>query len=80
MCPIDTNMVNVDLLNRNQIQWLNQYHEEVRTILTPALKDPKVLAWLFRKTKPVVHNSSSSSSSSSSSKRSKTGNEQNFAM
>jgi Xaa-Pro aminopeptidase len=37
MCPIDLNLVKKELLNREEIEWLNAYHTKVGTDLSPLL-------------------------------------------
>lgn len=54
MCPIETKLIDVSLMNQKQIDWLNNYHCDVKEALTPLLQqEPKVLEWLIRKTQPL---------------------------
>jgi len=52
--PIDTNCINVDMLNESERKWLDEYHQQVEEKLTPLLSDdPNALAWLQRKCRPL---------------------------
>ena len=54
MCPIETKLIDVTVLSRKQLKWLNDYHCEVREALAPRLKDNAVvLEWLMRKTEAI---------------------------
>lgn len=54
MCPIETKLIDVSLMNQKQIDWLNDYHRDVKEALAPLLQqEPKVLEWLIRKTQPL---------------------------
>ena len=49
LCPIQTRLVEVELLTPDERAWLNAYHDEVREKLTPLLEsqgDSLALAWL----------------------------------
>lgn len=52
LCPIDTRLVQTDLLTQPEKDWLNAYHQKVRDELSPrvagAAKD-----WLLRRTQPI---------------------------
>ena len=50
--PIDTRLIETKLLTAEEITWLNAYHKEVRTKLTPLL-DSATKAWLKTATAPV---------------------------
>ncbi|MEA3558221.1 MAG: aminopeptidase P family protein [Candidatus Thermoplasmatota archaeon] len=39
MCPIDLNLVDMDLLNEEERTWLNEYHKEIYARLSPLLDD-----------------------------------------
>jgi len=45
MAPIDLNLVDVDMLTKQEKQWLNNYHEEVFYKLAKYL-DKSEKAWL----------------------------------
>ncbi len=46
-CPIDTGLIDKNILEDKQIEWLNNYHQLVWQMLGPKLhKDTKTQAWL----------------------------------
>lgn len=51
-CPIDTRCIEKDLLDENEIAWLNRYHEGVRDKLL-AFVPEHVKNWLIRRTEPL---------------------------
>ena len=51
-CPIDTRCIEKDLLDDNEIAWLNRYHEGVRDKLIPFVPE-HVKNWLIRRTEPI---------------------------
>lgn len=52
LCPFDLNGIDLDLLNSEEINWLNSYHQTVFDELSPSLNDKQV-AWLREATRPV---------------------------
>jgi Xaa-Pro aminopeptidase len=52
LCPIDTRLLQRDLLRDDEAQWLNTYHAEVRARLAPKVSGD-ALAWLLARTEPV---------------------------
>jgi Xaa-Pro aminopeptidase len=52
LCPIDTRCVDVSLLERGEIDWLNCYHRTVFLRLCPLL-DERSLGWLHERTLPI---------------------------
>lgn len=50
--PIDRYLVVTDLLTREEIRWLDSYHQKVRDELMPLLHDHDIRAWLERATQP----------------------------
>ena len=46
LCPIDTRLLDLSLLDTNEIAWLDGYHAVVRERLTPLLDDTVDRAWL----------------------------------
>ncbi|MGI5975537.1 MAG: aminopeptidase P family protein [Paludibacter sp.] len=50
--PIDTNLIDKDLLTAEEINWLNAYHQEVYDRIAPHLSDAERL-WLQKKTKAI---------------------------
>jgi Xaa-Pro aminopeptidase len=47
--PIDTALIDIELLDRDERQWLNDYHSAVRTKVAPLLEG-EALTWLNRAT------------------------------
>ncbi|NIY84603.1 aminopeptidase P family protein [Vibrio hepatarius] len=54
-CPIDTRNINVDMLTRPELAWLNDYHQKVWDDISP-LVEGEVKDWLRTATQPLVHN------------------------
>ncbi len=54
--PIDRNLIEPSLLTKEELNWLNDYHAEVRKNIAPLLKsDPAALAFLEKATEPLNH-------------------------
>lgn len=53
--PYDLRTIDLNLLTNDQIDWLNEYHAQVRTRLAPLLRGDEN-RWLEEKTKPVPYN------------------------
>lgn len=52
LCPMDLNLVRRDVLQQEEIDWLNTYHKKVRKRLSPLLnKEEK--EWLDKATQPI---------------------------
>jgi Xaa-Pro aminopeptidase len=51
LCYIDRNLIEQDLLSRQETEWLNKYHEELYTKIAPYLESGEK-AWLRLKTNP----------------------------
>src|SRR5699024_8091753 len=52
LCPIDINLINPIMLTKAELTWLNNYHKNVYTRLSPYLtEDTKI--WLQTNTKAV---------------------------
>ena len=51
-CPIDTRNIDLTLLNANEVEWLNTYHEKVSADLEPLLNEEEK-AWLKNATAPI---------------------------
>ncbi|MGI4851652.1 MAG: aminopeptidase P family protein [Janthinobacterium lividum] len=47
--PIDRHLIEISLMSKDELSWLNQYHARVRTLLMPLL-DVKVYPWLLKST------------------------------
>ncbi|MDC3091468.1 aminopeptidase P family protein [Rickettsiales bacterium] len=52
LAPYKRNLIEVSLLNNNQIEWINNYHENVYKKLNRHL-NAKVSKWLFDETRPI---------------------------
>ena len=52
LCPIDTRCLLPELLAKDELEWLNRYHINVRERLAPLLKGD-ALAWLEMRTAPL---------------------------
>ncbi|MBN2166777.1 MAG: aminopeptidase P family protein [Marinilabiliaceae bacterium] len=52
ICPIDLTPVKTELLNQEEIDWINNYHSNVYSKLAPSLNDEHK-KWLKEKTKPI---------------------------
>ncbi len=52
LAPIDQRLINVDLLNENEKQWLNTYHQQVFDNISPQLDQP-TRNWLKTATKII---------------------------
>jgi Xaa-Pro aminopeptidase len=52
LCPIDTRCLDLDLLQPHEVQWLNDYHAQVRERLLPHV-DGSARAWLELRTKAI---------------------------
>lgn len=54
LVPIQTKMINPDLLTQQDEEWMDNYHKQVLEAVSPRLQDkPEVLAWLQRNTAPL---------------------------
>lgn len=53
-CPIDKRNINVDLLTRPELAWLNDYHRKVWNDVSP-LVEGDTLEWLRQSTTPLAH-------------------------
>ncbi|HDF8082482.1 TPA: aminopeptidase P family protein [Vibrio parahaemolyticus] len=53
-CPIDKRNINVDMLTRPDLAWLNDYHQKVWEQISP-LVDGEVKEWLREATLPLAH-------------------------
>lgn len=52
LCPIDTRCLDAALLTREELEWFDAYHAEVRERLSPLLEG-KALEWLLVRTAPL---------------------------
>ncbi len=53
-CPIDKRNINVDMLTRPELAWLNDYHQKVWEQISP-LVEGEVKEWLREATLPLAH-------------------------
>ena len=54
LAPIDVRLVRTDLLTRDELHWLDEYHARVLAEIGPML-DGETLAWLEKATAPLPH-------------------------
>ncbi|WP_462318249.1 M24 family metallopeptidase C-terminal domain-containing protein, partial [Marinilabilia sp.] len=52
LCPIDTSLVETEMLSPEEKEWLNHYHKNVFKKLSPSLNTEEA-AWLESKTAPI---------------------------
>lgn len=53
LCPIDLTPVDWEVMTRQEVEWLNSYHQRVRNELLPLLSDEADKAWLIQATEAV---------------------------
>lgn len=53
-CPIDVRAINVNMLTKPELKWLNQYHQTVWQEVSP-LVEGDVKAWLQQATQPLQY-------------------------
>ncbi|RCH93560.1 hypothetical protein CU097_005660 [Rhizopus azygosporus] len=51
--PLGSKMMDSQLLNSEEIDWINRYHSDCRNNIEPFLGDSKALAWLEKETEPI---------------------------
>jgi Xaa-Pro aminopeptidase len=54
LAPIDKRLIRTELLNRDELQWLDQYHAWVLAEIGPMV-DGETLTWLEKATAPLPH-------------------------
>lgn len=52
--PIQTTCLDLTLMSREEIEWLNEYHAQVLRKVMPLLRTERARDWLRRATKPLV--------------------------
>jgi Xaa-Pro aminopeptidase len=52
LAPIDRRLIKIDLLNKNELDWLNSYHQQVRDTHLPHL-DGATASWMQAVTEPI---------------------------
>lgn len=55
LCPYDRNLIEVSLLTKDDISFINTYHERVWSVISPLLEeiDTDGKEWLRRMTLPI---------------------------
>ena len=52
LCPIDTWLVDFDMMTPDEVRWLDDYHKKVRNVLLPLLDDEADRRWLEKACAP----------------------------
>lgn len=52
LCPIDTRCIDMELMNEDEIDWLNHYHAQVLARLSPLVQG-HAQGWLIERTLPI---------------------------
>lgn len=52
LCPIDVSAIELSMLSKDEIEWLNNYHLNVFEKLSPLL-EPAEVKWLGKATQPI---------------------------
>jgi Xaa-Pro aminopeptidase len=52
LCPIDLKLVKKEVLNQEEIDWLNAYHKRIRQTISPLI-DKREKDWLAKSTRPI---------------------------
>lgn len=55
LCPIDTTPIDLSLMTKKEIDWLNEYHQRVRSELLPLLTKEDDKQWLYKATEAVLN-------------------------
>ncbi|MEZ4984660.1 MAG: aminopeptidase P family protein [Saprospiraceae bacterium] len=58
--PIDKRLVAIEMLTRQERDWLDRYHQQVQEALMPLLNDEEERAWLAAQCAPLVNDDISS--------------------
>lgn len=56
--PFQRNLIDVSLLSKSQVDWLNEYHERTREVIGGELRRRKremALKWLMKETEPLKY-------------------------
>ncbi|XP_061176381.1 xaa-Pro aminopeptidase ApepP-like [Saccostrea echinata] len=63
LVPFEPNLIEYDMLSRDQIDWINSFHEKVQKTIGPILmnSDREAYDWLERRTKSITRQTSTSS-------------------
>jgi len=54
LVPINTDLIDLDLMSPDQVEWLNDYHARVFELISP-LVDAETVIWLEKATAPVAN-------------------------
>jgi Xaa-Pro aminopeptidase len=52
-CPVDRHLIDIDMLNKDELRWINDYHESVYKNISPLLSDGEILEWLKLQCEPL---------------------------
>ena len=55
LCPIDTTPIDFSLMTDKEIDWLNKYHQRVRSELLPLLTEEDDKQWLYKATEAILN-------------------------
>lgn len=53
LCPIDQKLIITGQLSKDEINWINHYHETVLSKISPLIADTDVLHWMKRQCEPL---------------------------
>lgn len=53
VCPYDRDLIEIDMLNPREINWVNNYHKFVLDNLKPLIDDKNLLTWLEEACAPL---------------------------
>ncbi len=55
MVPIKTSLINLDLMDTHDVEWLNSYHDRVRALIEPIMQQyfPESVAYLHAETRHI---------------------------
>ncbi|XP_047139495.1 uncharacterized protein LOC100202963 isoform X1 [Hydra vulgaris] len=65
--PFDRKLINTEMLNKNELAWLNVYYSDIRRIMGPRLKEQnknEVYDYMIKQTEPFISSTSSACSDS----------------
>ncbi len=52
LCPFDLSLFDTEIMTNQEIEWVNEYHRQVREALAPGLEG-RPLEWLYANTEPL---------------------------
>jgi Xaa-Pro aminopeptidase len=52
-CPIDRHLIKIEMLNPEELRWINHYHESVYTKISPLISNSEVLGWFKSQCEPI---------------------------